>query len=465
MTASAACEQDRIADAEIVQRIFDVRSDKEKLAQLLMEVQSMNGLSASERVRLSYRIGALLRPPLEQEQIALLENMTVAPLPEITECHAEFADNWARSINNLCYAFAATQQLDKVLPLVDSFNFEDRSIFERIWHARVLLDWKDELSDKRAAGELGNRVVGDLMRHLPNQPSLAEAEAFYVLTQTQADLDADLRLKSLSAVSQAMEQSIATETDWSSAVDATQLYEKLASRRARLLTSQKLLVEQEKALRRQTAHVLANVSQLVPDNLPERQAIIARLGERERAFGEYLDRLLDDPDLDHLDRAPSSLVGRQAPKLAGVVVRGTIPAFGSVKGKIVLLDFWGIWCAPCIRGFPKLAELHRKHADAGLEVVGVSDQSRYRWNKIEGRPVNAFDASLQEYAEAVDRFTKSHGLSATQIIDIDGTVADAYSVTEYPSYFLIDGSGKIVMQTHGDGFAELVGKIETLLER
>jgi len=42
------------------------------------------------------------------------------------------------------------------------------------------------------------------------------------------------------------------------------------------------------------------------------------------------------------------------------------------RGKLVLLNFWATWCAPCLKEIPLLAEAHRRHAGAGLQLVGVA---------------------------------------------------------------------------------------------
>ena len=47
-----------------------------------------------------------------------------------------------------------------------------------------------------------------------------------------------------------------------------------------------------------------------------------------------------------------------------------------LKGKVVYLDFWASWCAPCRKSFPWMNDLHKKYKDQGLEVVAVnSDKS------------------------------------------------------------------------------------------
>ncbi len=53
------------------------------------------------------------------------------------------------------------------------------------------------------------------------------------------------------------------------------------------------------------------------------------------------------------------------------VVGGTVD-FSTYKGKVVLVDFWATWCPPCRRSIPHLADLHKKLAARGFEVVGIS---------------------------------------------------------------------------------------------
>jgi len=55
------------------------------------------------------------------------------------------------------------------------------------------------------------------------------------------------------------------------------------------------------------------------------------------------------------------------PQLEGKELR-----LSSYRGKVVLLDFWASWCAPCREETPHLIELQNKYADRGLQIIGVS---------------------------------------------------------------------------------------------
>ena len=66
------------------------------------------------------------------------------------------------------------------------------------------------------------------------------------------------------------------------------------------------------------------------------------------------------------------LLGKPAPVLTDVVAwKGEAVKIADLKGKVVLLEFWGYWCGPCIRSMPVQFELHEKFADKGLAIIGV----------------------------------------------------------------------------------------------
>lgn len=99
-----------------------------------------------------------------------------------------------------------------------------------------------------------------------------------------------------------------------------------------------------------------------------------------------------------------------------------------VKGKIVLLNFWGTWCPPCRREIPDLIEVHEEGEKKDFIVVGIT---------LERDIMNA-ETNVKEFA-------KQRGIRYLNIIDKDQSIARAYGgINAVPTTFIIDKKGKIV---------------------
>jgi len=93
-----------------------------------------------------------------------------------------------------------------------------------------------------------------------------------------------------------------------------------------------------------------------------------------------------------------------------------------LKGKVVMLDFWGTWCPPCLRAIPKMNELHAKYADQGLVIIGVCHSRN---------------------VERMGDVVRERGITYPVCADRNYTTSSAYFVNGYPDYFFIDRSGRL----------------------
>ncbi len=137
-------------------------------------------------------------------------------------------------------------------------------------------------------------------------------------------------------------------------------------------------------------------------------------------------------------------IGDAVPEIELPDTKDSVIRLSSMQGKVVLIDFWASWCAPCRAANPYIQKLYSKYKDKGFEVMGVS-----------------LDTKQKEWLKAI----KQDRLKYTQVIDNSGwrsKVAERYFVELLPTNFLVDRSGKVVaIDLEGK---ELFDKVKSLVQ-
>jgi cytochrome c biogenesis protein CcmG/thiol:disulfide interchange protein DsbE len=110
----------------------------------------------------------------------------------------------------------------------------------------------------------------------------------------------------------------------------------------------------------------------------------------------------------------------------------------SLKGKIVLLNFWATWCVPCLKEIPWFSEFSAKYKAQGLQIVGVSMDDEGPADK---------DA-VKAWAK-VKKFVVDRKVPYTIVLGNDDVGKKYGAVDELPQTFLIDRTGKIASIHNG----------------
>ncbi len=141
---------------------------------------------------------------------------------------------------------------------------------------------------------------------------------------------------------------------------------------------------------------------------------------------------------------PSPLVGRPAAAFSLSSFEGQSVSLESLRGKVVVLNFWASWCNPaCYEEAPVLERGWRAWRDRGVMVVGVD---------------------IQDTAEAAQRFMRQFDLTFPNARDLSGKVSIDYGVYGVPETFFIDRRGHIRAK-HVGAITDAVfrAKVEELL--
>lgn len=135
--------------------------------------------------------------------------------------------------------------------------------------------------------------------------------------------------------------------------------------------------------------------------------------------------------ISHVASGGSPKPGMAAPNFGWKESNGVERSLSDLKGKVVLLNFWGTWCPPCRRELPDIVKIHKEFGPKGLEVIGVCLEN------------------VDDPIPHVVEFARSNNLDYLLVIGSDEVTSAYGGIQAVPTTFVVNREGKIVDQMIG----------------
>jgi thiol-disulfide isomerase/thioredoxin len=146
----------------------------------------------------------------------------------------------------------------------------------------------------------------------------------------------------------------------------------------------------------------------------------------------YVERAPRGPEVEKAKRMieePRRARENFAPDYSFTTKDGEFISSDDLKGKTVVLDFWGTWCKPCLMATPYLVRLQKKYAEQNVVFIGVA---------------------INDQEDAWRAYIDKNKMEWPQFIDKTRKLAMPFAVTTYPTYIVIDGEG--IMRARKSGW-------------
>ncbi|MDQ1089142.1 TlpA disulfide reductase family protein [Siphonobacter sp. SORGH_AS_1065] len=121
------------------------------------------------------------------------------------------------------------------------------------------------------------------------------------------------------------------------------------------------------------------------------------------------------------------VVGKEALNFTLPDTAGRAVDLNNYRGKYVLLDFWGHWCGPCIKSFPKLKQLQSQYINK-LVIIGIAAE---------------YESDKPQWLKTI----RTHKLDWVQVSELKadkGEVNEGYNINAFPTYLLLDKNGIVL---------------------
>ncbi|MDR6781536.1 thiol-disulfide isomerase/thioredoxin [Pedobacter africanus] len=146
----------------------------------------------------------------------------------------------------------------------------------------------------------------------------------------------------------------------------------------------------------------------------------------------------------------ATAIGKQAVPIQKKDINGQPVNLETLKGKYVLIDFWGSWCGPCRASHPHLKALYAKYKADGFEILGIAQEQGQTLESSRKAWIKAIEEDKIDWIQVLN----NEGLEQFDAVK-------SYGVTAFPTKILLDKEGKIIARNVGDG-SEIDAKLKEI---
>ncbi len=159
---------------------------------------------------------------------------------------------------------------------------------------------------------------------------------------------------------------------------------------------------------------ILEIAQQIPEN--KRASIIQRIYESDQQQKKSI-------------QFNEGIVGKPSIDFEFTSTKGEKKKLSDFKGKVVLLDFWGTWCGPCVGEIPNLVKAYAMFREKGFEIISISS-----------------DLMMQSKTEVeFNKFTEEKNMSWIQVLDDKNkTIHSLYNIAHWPTLYLVGKDGMII---------------------
>jgi cytochrome c biogenesis protein CcmG, thiol:disulfide interchange protein DsbE len=119
-------------------------------------------------------------------------------------------------------------------------------------------------------------------------------------------------------------------------------------------------------------------------------------------------------------------IDQPAPELALTALDGQTLELSKLRGKVVLVNFWATWCAPCRKEMPTLDAFYRRYHGQGLELIGISVDFARDAAKMRKAAGSVTYPTVMASDIPVNGFGPPEGVPVTYVVDVEGVVRDKF---------------------------------------